>query len=210
MKYITLLVLSLTFSIIAKPITITFLGERLTAGYQLKESTAFPQQFENIIGTKNVNVINRGISGDTTYSLLNRLDFSLRPTPDVVFLAIGANDGLRGMPINRMKKNIYLIIENCKRRQIDIILAGITLPDNYSEAYISEFKKAYIEISKNEEVPFMPLLLKDVAAIPSLNLADGIHPNQLGHKIIAQNIVLFLKEEGLISSQNQWVGNKTK
>jgi len=212
MKQFVLIFLCVTFSIAAKPITITFLGDSLTAGYQLKQSAAFPQQFENIVSSKNIRILNRGISGDTTYSLLNRLEFSLQPTPDVVFLAIGANDGLRGMPIDSMKENIHLIIKHCKNKQIDVILAGITLPDNYSEDYISDFESTFNEIAKKEAIPFMPFLLKDVAAIPTLNLADGIHPNELGHQIIAQNLTLFLKEEGLISSQNKWVtaANKVK
>ena len=212
MKQFVLTFLFITFSITAKPITITFLGDSLTAGYQLKESAAFPQQFENIVSSENIRILNRGVSGDTTYSLLNRLEFSLQPTPDVVFLAIGANDGLRGMPIDSMKENINLIIKHCKNNQIDVILAGITLPDNYSEDYISDFENTFNEIAKKEAIPFMPFLLKDVAAIPTLNLTDGIHPNKLGHQIIAQNIVLFLKQKGLVSSQNKWVNatNKVK
>ena len=82
------------------------------------------------------------------------------------------------MPIDSMKENIHLIIKHCKSNQIDVILAGITLPDNYSEDYISDFESSFNEIAK-EAIPFMPFLLKDVAAIPTLNLADGIHPNEL-------------------------------
>ncbi|MEK9727001.1 MAG: arylesterase [Candidatus Margulisiibacteriota bacterium] len=184
--------------------TVTFLGDSLTAGYQLSVEDAFPKQLEKLMGTSNITAINRGISGDTSYTLLNRLAFSLIPTPDIAFIAIGANDGLRGMPLKNTKQNILKIIQHLKEKKINVILAGMTLPENYTQTYISDFEQIYAELSKQTQTKLMPFLLIDVAGIPSLNLTDGIHPNKVGHQKIAESIFQFLKTENIISSKNQW------
>ena len=160
---------------------------------------------EQLIGSQNIKVYNRGVSGDTTYTLLNRLVFSLKPTPDIAFIAIGANDGLRGMPAMNTKQNISQMITILKHKQIRVILAGMTLPQNYTKSYIQSFENVFPDLAKEYQIPIMPFLLTDVAGVPTLNLADGIHPNKAGHKKIAESIQRFLKEENLISSQNQWL-----
>jgi acyl-CoA thioesterase-1 len=202
MKLITFLV-CFHIAIIAQT-NILFLGDSLTAGFQLSEKEAFPYQLEVIIGSQNMTSINRGLSGDTSYSLLNRLDFSLKPTPDIVFLCIGANDGLRGMNLNQTSENIIKIIQTLHKKEINVILAGMTLPDNYSIEYVRKFESMFPKISKSTNVPLMPFLLKNVAAVPSLNLTDGIHPNSAGHQVIAKSIFQFLQQEQLISTRNQW------
>ena len=187
----------------AQPPSMMFIGDSLTAGFQLGVTDAYPAIIQNQVGTKNIRIINAGVSGDTTFSVLDRLDVTLRSTPNMVFLCIGANDGLRGIPPQLTKKNITAIVEKLKQRNMTVILAGISLPKNYSQTYIESFEKIFTDVAKNEGLPFMPFLLKDVAGVPPLNLNDRIHPNKNGHKVIAKNVLEFLKKEQLIPSKNQ-------
>ena len=186
------------------PPLVMFLGDSLTAGYQLKESDAFPAQLQHRVGTANMIALNRGVSGDTSLSLLNRLSFSLRTTPDAVFLCIGGNDGLRGIPVDETKTAIRAIIDSIKQQNIPVIIAGITLPANYTTYYIDAFNAIMPDLAKEYDIPIMPFLLKGVAGNPDLNLRDHIHPNQAGHKKIAQSIHEFLVEIGWLTDQNEW------
>ena len=154
------------------------------------------------MGTQNIQIINAGVSGDTTFSVLDRLDITLSNTPNIVFLCIGANDGLRGIPPTITKNNLTNIIKQLKERNISVVLSGISLPKNYSQTYIQSFEQTFMDVAKKENIPFMPFLLKDVAGIPTLNLNDRIHPNKEGHKIIAKNVLKFLKKEQIIKSKN--------
>ena len=180
-----------------------FIGDSLTAGFQLGATDAYPAIIQNQLGTDTVRVINAGVSGDTTFSVLDRLDITLQSTPNMVFLCIGANDGLRGIPPHLTKKNITTIVQTLKQRNIAVVLAGMSLPKNYSQAYIESFEAIFRDVAKNEGLPFMPFLLKDVAGVPTLNLNDRIHPNKNGHNIIARNVLEFLKKEQLIPSKNR-------
>lgn len=186
---------------IAQPPSMMFIGDSLTAGFQLDINDAYPAIIQQQIGTQNIHIINAGVSGDTTFSVLDRLNITLRSTPNVVFLCIGANDGLRGIPTEVTKKNITAIVQALKQRNIPVILAGMSLPKNYSQPYIESFEKIFTDVAKNEDLPLMPFLLKDVAGVPTLNLNDRIHPNKNGHKIIAKNVLEFLKQEQLFESK---------
>ena len=186
----------------ATPPSLMFIGDSLTAGYQLPLNDAFPAIIQSKVGSQNIHIINAGISGDTTYSVLNRLDFTLTNTPNMVFLCIGANDGLKGIHPDITKKNINTIIEQLEKKTITVILAGISLPENYSPKYIQAFESIFTAVAKDHHTPFMPFLLKDVAGVPSLNLTDRIHPNKKGHQIIAKNIYSFLVSENIVSSEN--------
>tara|TARA_A100001015_G_scaffold251744_1_gene290929 strand:- start:1246 stop:1857 length:612 start_codon:yes stop_codon:yes gene_type:complete len=188
--------------IICQPKTIMFVGDSLIAGFQLPINQAFPAIIQEKIGTKNIQVINAGVSGDTTFTLLNRLDFTLKSTPNIVFLCIGANDGLRGKSVQTIKTNIEKIIEKLQKKQINVILAGISLPKNYSLSYINNFESAFPTVAKKYNIPYMPFLLKDVAGIPSLNLSDRIHPNKKGHEVIANHVFNFLVSENVILKPN--------
>ena len=192
----------------ATPPTLMFIGDSLTAGYQLSLEDAFPAIIESRIGTKNIQIINAGISGDTTYSVLNRLAYTLTTTPNMVFLCIGANDGLRGIPPEITKKNIEAMINLLKNRNIPVVLAGISLPKNYTKQYIDAFETTFADIAKTQNLPFMPFLLKNVAGIPTLNLNDRIHPNKKGHQIIANNVYAFLVSENIVTSQNKLIINR--
>jgi acyl-CoA thioesterase-1 len=187
------------------PPILIFLGDSLTAGYQLNMDEAFPSQIETIMGTPNIRTVNRGVSGDTSYTLLNRLAFSLNPTPNAVFLCVGANDGLRGMPLEKTRANVSHIISYLKQKNIPVILAGVTLPDNYTDHYIDEFNAMGPALANQHNIPYLPFLLNDVAGVPSLNLSDRIHPNPAGHRIIAHTVVSFLKSIQWVSLKNQWV-----
>lgn len=198
--------LIITFSISlacwGQPATLMFLGDSLTAGFQLPINEAFPALIQEKIGTKNLRIINAGVSGDTTFTLLNRLNFTLKSSPNIVFLCIGANDGLRGKSTTIMKRNIETIIKKMQQNEIKVILAGISLPKNYSQNYIRNFESTFPNVAQKYNIAYMPFLLKDVAGVPSLNLSDRIHPNKKGHEIIARHVYDFLVSENIILEPN--------
>ena len=180
-----------------------FLGDSLTAGYNIAKHKAYPNLIQEKIGSSNVTIINAGISGDTTFTLINRLNFTLDNTkPEVAFVAIGANDGLRGYNPTIIKENITTIITILKNRKITPILAGITLPQNYSKQYISDFENIYKEVATENQILFYPNLLLNVAGVDKLNLNDRIHPNEDGHQIMATNIYEFIISNNIIETKN--------
>eukprot|EP01022_Parablepharisma_sp_SALTPOND_P027028 TRINITY_DN65526_c0_g1_i1.p1 TRINITY_DN65526_c0_g1~~TRINITY_DN65526_c0_g1_i1.p1 ORF type:complete len:413 (+),score=30.55 TRINITY_DN65526_c0_g1_i1:118-1239(+) len=144
---------------------------------------------------KDVTVINAGVSGSTTSDGLSRLKWYMKKKPSLVFVALGANDGLRGLDLEKSQKNLEEIIEYAKNSNAKVLLAGMLIPPNYGPEYSESFKKMYQELKKKYDLKTMPFLLKGVAGEKELNLADGIHPNAEGHKIIAENVFIFLKEE---------------
>ena len=176
---------------------ILFLGDSLTAGYGVEKDEAFPALLEDLLrekGFKDLKLINAGISGSTTASALSRLTWYQRTGPDILFLALGANDGLRGLALDAMEKNLSETIEAAKAKGMAVILAGMEIPPNYGDAYTRNFREVFQTLSKNHDVLLMPFLLKDVGGIPALNQSDGIHPNAKGHKIIAANVLPYLIE----------------
>ena len=205
MKHLFIIAL-LSIQIIAQTTniqTMIFLGDSLTAGFGIDEKKAYPAILQEKIGTQNIAIINAGSSGDTTYTLLNRLDWTLAQLkPSIAFLCIGANDGLRGYKITITESNIQKIIDRLSSDNIQIVLAGISLPKNYSESYIKEFDELYETIASRNNIELLPFLLKDVAGIPSLNLTDRIHPNEAGHEIIANTVYNFLATNNIIATKN--------
>ncbi|BBM86522.1 arylesterase [Candidatus Uabimicrobium amorphum] len=179
---------------------LTFIGDSLTAGYQLPKECAFPYLVGEKLAKQNAEYITRnaGKSGAVSDDVSNNLKWYLRDDVNAVFLCIGANDGLRGKKLDATRKNIETIVAACRDKKIRIALAGIMLPVNYGEEYRTKFYQMYIDISKKYSIPFMPFLLKDVAGIGSLNLEDAIHPNAEGHKIIADNVFNFIMKENLL------------
>ena len=169
---------------------IVFLGDSLTAGYGLNKSEAVPaliQQRLNASGYR-YEVINAGVSGDTSAGGLSRLDWSLEGPVEVLVVELGANDGLRGLPVPQMKRNLSAIITRAKQRGIDVILTGMEAPPNYGPAYTSEFRQAYRDLADEHDVPFVPFYLEGVAGEPALNIADGIHPNAAGSRVIERTM----------------------
>ena len=199
MKIFTLIVFFfLLFNCVAQGETtrIVILGDSLTAGYGVPKEAAFPARLERklIKQGKDVKVIAAGISGSTSASGLRRLKWQMKQRPQVLLLALGANDGLRGVKIEKTRENLSKVIEEAKKSKLKVILVGMKLPPNYGEAYRSDFEKMYEKLSKTEGVKHIPFLLKGVAGVPTLNLEDGIHPNEKGHEKIAEYILPFVKE----------------
>lgn len=178
--------------------TILFLGDSLTEGLGVSKQSAYPNLVQNLIQTKlnkNIKAINAGVSGSTTNDGLSRLKWYLKRKPDIIFVALGANDGLRGLDLKQSQKNLEEIINHALKSKAKVLLAGMLIPPNYGPKYSQDFKEMYENIQSKYNLKFMPFLLKDVAGVQKLNQADGIHPNEKGHEIIANEVYEFLKEE---------------
>lgn len=174
----------------AKPIRILAFGDSLTAGYGLPEAESFTAQLEAALKTAghNVTILNAGVSGDTTSGGLARVDWVLGDEPDLVLLALGANDGLRGIDPKVTEANLRAIIEKFQAAQIEIFLIGMLAPPNLGESYGLDFNEIYPQLAARYQLPFYPFFLDGAAANPSLNQPDGIHPNAKGVAAIVQNM----------------------
>ena len=169
--------------------TILMLGDSLTEGTGVEKTKAYPYLVEQKLkaqGFLAIKVINAGVSGSTTASALSRLRWYLRDRPDILLLALGANDGLRGLPTLQIKNNLAETIELSLSKGIRVVLAGMRMPPNYGENYTLQFEKVFHELAKEYDITFIPFLLEGVAGDPNVNLPDGIHPNEPGHQIIAE------------------------
>ena len=170
----------------AKP-RIVFLGDSLTAGLGLPADQSFP----SLIGKKlearglDYEVVNAGVSGDTSAGGVRRLDWSLEGDVKVLIVALGGNDGLRGLPPGELKKNLATILDRARERKITVILAGMEAPPNNGPDYTREFRNVYEQLAAEYKVRLIPFLLQGVAGDASLNQADGIHPNTRGAEIVA-------------------------
>ncbi len=172
--------------------TILFFGDSLTAGYGLSIENAFPaliQEKLNQEGRK-AKVINAGLSGETSAGGLSRIDWVLRQPVDIFVLELGANDGLRGLPVESTQKNLQSIIDKVKAKypKVKIVIAGMMVPPNMGPDYTAKFKKIFPELARKNDATLIPFLLENVAGNDKLNQADGIHPNIEGHKIVADNV----------------------
>lgn len=173
---------------------IVFMGDSLTAGYGVAMEEAYPA----LIAARNpaVEIRNAGVSGQTSAGVLENMAWNLTPEVGFVFLAIGANDGLRGLELTKTRENIEGILAMCRDKNIKAALAGMKLPPNYGPAYTQKFERMFSDAAKEYAVPLMPFLLEGVGGNPAMNLEDGIHPNAEGHRVIADNVESFLKKEG--------------
>lgn len=180
----------------SKQYTIIMLGDSLTEGYGLDKEQAFPALTQEILSGKgyDVKIINAGVSGSTSASALARLQWLIGAKPTHMFLELGANDGLRGLSTDAMKKNLDAAIKFAKEKNIEPLLAGMKLPPNYGVEYSKRFEKVFSELSKEHKIPLMPFFLEGIAGDRSLNLPDGIHPNAKGHKILGKNVADFLEK----------------
>jgi acyl-CoA thioesterase I len=169
---------------------IVVLGDSLTAGLGLPASAAYPALLERRLKDAGMNfeVVNSGVSGDTSAGGLERLDWALQGDVRVLVLALGANDGLRGLPIEQLRRNLSQAIERAQARRIAVILAGMEAPPNYGRDYIAAFHKVYPELAAQYHVAFVPFLLQGVAGSAALNQGDGIHPTATGARIVADNV----------------------
>ena len=176
---------------------ILFFGDSLTAGYGLELEEAFPALIQNRLDSLGLDytVINSGLSGETTSGGRNRLDWVLNQKVDVFVLELGANDGLRGIPLAETRSNLQAMIDLVreKNEDIQIVLAGMQIPPNMGPEYTTEFRKIFPELAEENQVALIPFLLEGVAGIPELNLEDGIHPTPEGHKIVRENVWTVLR-----------------
>ncbi|WP_457651944.1 arylesterase [Rhodocaloribacter sp.] len=172
--------------------TILFLGNSLTAGLGLDPEQAFPALIRQKIDSLGwpFEVVNAGLSGETTAGGLRRIDWLLRRPVDVLVLALGGNDGLRGIPPEVTKTNLEAIIDKARARYPDvrIILAGMQAPPNLGEAFTGPFRSLFPEVARERDVALIPFLLEGVGGVPELNQPDGIHPTAEGHRIVAETV----------------------
>lgn len=178
--------------------TIVFFGDSLTAGYGLEDvNDAFPGIIQQKIDSLELGytIVNSGVSGETTSGGKNRIDWVLNQKPTIFILELGANDGLRGVPLKQSKENLQAIIDAVKKKYPDtiIVLAGIQIPPNMGQEYTSEFKNMFPDLAKKNDLPLIPFLLENVGGISNLNQRDGIHPTKEGHQILAKNVWAVLK-----------------
>lgn len=196
MKFIlfSILICLSSFSMAASK-KLLILGDSLTEGYGISKTAAFPALLEKKIQTagKDWTVINAGVSGATSASGPSRIKWQLRNKPDMMILALGANDGLRGLPIDSTEKNLAQTIEMAQKEKVKVVLAGMMLPPNYGEDYRKKFQNMYTRLAEKYKTSKIPFLLEGVAANPDLNLDDGIHPNEKGHQIIADQVYNSIK-----------------
>ncbi len=193
MQYLLLILISFAFELKAE--TILFLGDSLTEGYQLSREEAYPAIIERTLKKENkdIKVINGGVSGATSASGLKRLDWYLRAKPDIMILALGANDGLRGLNLMDTEKNLSAVIKKAQERGMLVILAGMKMPTNMGESYRKEFEDLFPSLSKKFSIKLVPFLLEGVGGRPEMNLPDGIHPNPKGHLKMAENVLKVLR-----------------
>jgi acyl-CoA thioesterase-1 len=178
--------------------TILCFGDSITAGYGLEDSNdAFPALLQEKIDSLDLNyvVVNSGLSGETTAGGKSRIDWVLNQDIDIFLLELGANDGLRGVPLSETRANLQAIINTVEEKSPNtkIILAGMQLPPNMGQKYTTEFRELYAEIAEANDLAFIPFILKDVGGIAELNQSDGIHPTVEGHKIVANTVWEVLK-----------------
>lgn len=196
MKILILLCL-LAFSFSASAKTVLFLGDSLTEGYTLDRSVAFPEVVKKLAKEKlkkEIKIINGGVSGSTSSSGLERLKWYLKKEkPDLMLLALGANDGLRGLDLSKTKANLLAIVDYAQKSEVNVVIAGMLMPPNYGPKYTAEFKKMFEDVAKEKNIRRLPFLLDKVAGVKSLNLADGVHPNAEGYKIVGATVFEFIK-----------------
>lgn len=177
--------------------TVAFLGDSLTAGYGLSVEEAYPALIGTALAadpaTAAWRTLNAGVSGDTSAGGVRRLAWVLQARPQVVAIALGANDGLRGLPIAQLEANLRTIISRVRESGARPLLLGMRMPKNLGPDYGAAFDGLYPRLAKELEVPLLPFLLDGVALDPALNQADLIHPNAAGHQRIAERVATWLK-----------------
>jgi acyl-CoA thioesterase-1 len=168
------------------------LGDSLTAGYGIPKSAAYPALLQEklVEAGEAWKVVNGGRSGDTTKNGLLRLRWLLKQPVDLLIIALGGNDGLRGLSAEEMKSNLQEMVALARKAspQVEIVLAGMEMPDNMGEAYVEAFQAVFPEVAKSEKVALVPFLLEGVGGVEALNLEDGIHPNEKGHQVMAETV----------------------
>ncbi len=166
------------------------LGDSLTAGLGLDGEDAYPARLERALRDDGyaVTVVNAGVSGDTTAAGLARAEWALEGDVRILIVALGGNDGLRGLPVEQMRENLAQILALAAVRGVRVLLTGMEAPPNFGTAYTAAFRAVFGDLAREHDVAFMPFLLDGVAADPALNQADGIHPNAAGAAVVAARV----------------------
>lgn len=174
---------------------LVIIGDSITEGYGVSQDQAYPTLLQKKIddAKKSWRVVNSGISGSTAASAASRVRWVLKQKPDLILIALGANDGLRGTSVKSIEDNLNAAIELCKKAAVKVMLVGMRLPPNYGADYTKQFEAVFARVAKKQGVPFIPFLLENVGGDRSLNLADGIHPNEKGHAIVADTVFNAVK-----------------
>jgi acyl-CoA thioesterase-1 len=175
---------------------VVFLGDSISAGLGVAEDQAFPAVVGNLLGERGlaVQVLNAGVSGDTTAGGLSRLSWVLRQRPDVLVVELGANDALRGLPLGRTEANLRAIVEQARQSGAAVLLLGMHIPTNYGRDYTTQFAGIYPRLAEELDVPVVLSFLEGVGGRRAMNLPDGLHPNPDGHRRLAANILPDLAE----------------
>ena len=170
---------------------IVILGDSLTAGLGLDINSAYPALVEQQLTDIGypTEILNAGQSGDTTAGGVRRVDWLLKQKPDLLIVELGANDGMRGIPLSEIEKNLNAIIDKSQEANVSVFLMDMYIPTNFGKEYTDGFHNLFATIAAEQEITLIPFLLQDVAGKPNLNQADGIHPTAEGHKLMA-NVVL--------------------
>ena len=171
------------------PLIVAF-GDSLTAGSGVARDQSYPAELQRLLSRhfRSYRVVNAGIGGETTSEGLSRLQNILDTRPRIVILELGANDGLRGLPLREIQNNLDTIITRLKSAGIEVVLAGMWIPPNYGADYAQGFHQIYIDLAKRRRVTLIPFFLENVAGKPELNLEDGIHPTPEGYRIVAKQV----------------------
>ena len=179
----------------ADPVKVLAFGDSLTAGYGLKQGEGFADQLQAAFRKmgRPVTVINAGVSGDTTAGGLSRLNWLLGQHPDVLVVGLGANDGLRGLPLTEVELNLRVIVRRSQAAGARVLLLGMRIPPNYGP-YADQFAALYPKLAKELNVPLVPFVLDKVGGVRSLNQADGLHPTAKGQEIVARNVLPYLEK----------------
>ncbi len=182
---------------------IVILGDSLTAGLGLAQNQAYPALLQQRLDGAGYRfeVVNAGVSGDTTAGGLSRLDWSLEGEVRILVVALGGNDGLRGLPPEEMKRNLAEIIRRARDRHIAVLLAGMETPTNMGPEYQRQFHDVFPALAREYRTAFLPFLLQDVAGRPELNQHDGIHPTAEGARVVADHVWRVLEPMVRAASQ---------
>src|SRR5215471_15566077 len=177
-----------------RPVILAF-GDSLTAGYGVPHGSGYPDQLQrklDSLGYK-YRIVNMGISGDTTSGGRTRMQAALNVMPSIVILELGANDGLRGMPVAAMQANLEQMIAEFQKARAKVVLAGMTLPRNYGAAYVSSFEEVFRSLAKKYNLALIPFFLEGVAGNPKYTLPDFLHPNAEGYTLVTDIVMKTLE-----------------
>ena len=186
---------------------VVVLGDSLAAGLHLPASESWPAVLAALLAQESlgIDLVNAGVSGDTTAGGLARMDWLLRQDPDLMIVELGGNDGLRGVSLASIEANLRAILQKLDDKDVDALLLGMKLPTNYGADYTAGFEQVFTRVAEDTGVPYVAFFLDGVAMNPDLNLPDGLHPNTAGHRILAQNLLPTLRPlvRGLIADSDE-------